>query len=203
MVARLLPFRFMILLVALLLFIDIGLYMMQKPIIKINRYGRKIRHETKKGIATKFIQLLLCVCLCYGCYAVSSASGFISSISGAKHNAIEYSVITLADSGLKSVEDLNEKTIGHLKLDDATEVSRLNQVLTKVMNDMAPGEYQPKTYSTIAKQVDALYDQKVDAIVIKEVERVSYKQQKKDFKKETKVIASYDVKIPAAKANTA
>lgn len=101
----------------------------------------------------------------------------------------DVSVIVKMDSSAENIQDLNggnfgiQKTIGRDVTDDA---------ISQIDNDL--GENIKTTeFDSHAAQVQALYDGKVDAIIVNEVYRTTIEETYPNFGTDTKVIASYTV----------
>ncbi len=134
--------------------------------------------------------LLVVVCgfvMVVGNLYLAQTSNFFESVTGITGGEVKntVSVITLADSDIEDVDDLDGATIGTLKSinTDGTKKSTTDLHL----NDI---EFTTKKYKSVEKQVSALYSGKVDAIILNETYRATVQdiEEYADFNNETKVV---------------
>lgn len=116
-------------------------------------------------------------------YQTKSFFSSVTSNSGNVKNVV--SVITLKSSNIEDVEDLNGKIIGSLKKIDKNGTKKSKKDL-KSKNVT----YTSKTYDSVQKEVKALYNKKVDAIILNEAYRSNVEdiEDYSDFSQKTKTV---------------
>ena len=199
---KLLPFKFYLVLLILLLLSIAILYALQRMKVVKTKSGRRVRINTQQGIYAKIVQCVLCVFLLIGNIYVISAVGFLGSITGGNKSVLKYSAIVLKDDSAQKVKDLAGYKFGYLKSEDAAENVNVNEVLTKIGNTTNEN-IKPKKYSDIETTINKLYNSKVKCIIINETDRKTYKKTQSDFEDQTRVIETFEIQIPNAKANKA
>lgn len=195
---KFLPLKYYIIVVIILLVLPFLFYRLERG---KRRYedGKSHHKDTPATITAKFFHVLLCAVLVFANYYVIITNGFINSISNKTSANVKYSVITLKEDEAVSINDTSGYTFGYLTSSNTTETNRLNQIVTKVNNDLnTTVEISAKdSYKNI---LSALYEGDVGAIIINETDRDNYIKVKPKFNKETKVIKNYYIKIATSKA---
>lgn len=163
---------------------------------------RKIKKglSSKRGLVTKIISLLVSIVLVAGCAYISRGNKFIKNVSNATGQEYVISVITLKDSEIKKVKDLDaSKKIGvSYEKDTVTIAEALKDLDTEI------GDHKYEKSDNYASLADALYEGKVDAIVVGEQYRTMLQTNHESFNDETKVIKSfaYDAKMEVTTKQT-
>ncbi len=143
--------------------------------------------KTWKKVIMSLLVIVVSATMTVGNAYLMQTSNFFEEVTGVTGGEIKntVSVITLKDSKIEDVKDLEGQTVGYLKdiNTDGTKKSltdiRLNEI-----------EFNTKKYKSVTKEVEALYNNKVDAIILNE----SYRPNVQDmesyaaFNDETKVV---------------
>ncbi len=120
--------------------------------------------SSKRGIVTKIISLLTSIILIAGCTYISRGNNFIENVSNATGQEYVVSVISLKNGKITKLKDLDSsKKIGvSYEKDTVTIAEALKDLDTEI------GDHEYTKYDNYASLADALYEGKVDAIVVGE-----------------------------------
>ena len=185
---EMLPIKFFIPLIIIIVLIFLGLYVGQK------------NHDEKpvKSSIYKIISLLVSIAMIFGTLKVMQGSDVLDMITGANSQTIQMSVIVLKDSDDTTVYDLEGKIFGACSSSDP-----INTNKTKAMIEDEIDTITLEDYDSLANTVKALYDSEIDAMILKEMERDLIDESYEGFDDKTKVIKTYEIKIASAEANSA
>jgi LCP family protein required for cell wall assembly len=172
-----LPFKYFMLILAVLIFIPGTLILLMLK--------KKIKPIIKK-IASAFsiiIILILSVLLFY----INKTFKFLDNLIETGYTIENYSVIVMQNSEYENIDDIKDKKLGVYK----SEQSHINEALDKLDEVVTLEKIESENYE---KLVDELYNNETDAIIIEESYRELIEESKKEFSKETKVIYNIEVK---------
>ena len=143
--------------------------------------------SSKRGIVTKIISLLISIILIAGCTYISRGNNFIENVSNATGQEYVVSVISLKNGKITKLKDLDSsKKIGvSYEKDTVTIAEALKDLDTEI------GDHEYTKYDNYASLADALYEGKVDAIVVGEQYRTMLQTNHEEFNDVTKVLKSY------------
>lgn len=143
--------------------------------------------SSKRGIVTKIISLLTSIILIAGCTYISRGNNFIENVSNATGQEYVVSVISLKNGKITKLKDLDSsKKIGvSYEKDTVTIAEALKDLDTEI------GDHEYTKYDNYASLADALYEGKVDAIVVGEQYRTMLQINHEEFNDVTKVLKSY------------
>lgn len=145
------------------------------------------------GIMTKILSLVMTIVLITGCVYLNVTKGALEKMSGEDTTTSKVSIYVLKDSTVNELKDLNNKTCG--KIEDVN-----NHTTELMMNEIKKGssvKLTYKDYSGITDVADALYDKKVDAVLLDEahVGVISQMEGYEDFENKTRVIFSKEFEM--------
>lgn len=180
----LVPLKFLIpITVGLCVLIIIFFFIMKSGQKKIDQGLR-----SKRSIITKIISLLMSILLMLASSYVVRSNDFFNTVSEATTQKYLVSVITMKDSNVTKLKDLDGKEFGYSYQHDTTTV-------TKAIADMEEdiGEQKNKQkYDEYKDLADALYDGEVDAIIVGQEYKSMLEANHESFDDDTKIIKSYE-----------
>ncbi len=133
--------------------------------------------------------VVLTVVMLLSSVQVSKISNLIESATGADSKLHTVNVLVMNESKFQTVKDMNsDDKVGANLLADA---KHINNAL-KQMEDTDKLKVTPKEYSNYFDLVAALYDGKLDAIILNQAYIPLITEVKENFEKEVRVIASYE-----------
>lgn len=171
---KVLPMRYLIVIGSFLAVLALLVYLVAKPGPIVSR---KVQ---KRPLAGKIISVIISIFLIIGCVFIQSGKAAYNKVTS-EYDYVTYSLVVRKNSKYKKMDDLLKKTVGYnpngTKINEA-----LNRLSKKVSN------YGVSELYGVEAIVDALYDKKVDAILINEGSRDLVTDYKKNFDKDTRVI---------------
>lgn len=171
---KVLPMRYLIVIGSFLAVLALLVYLVAKPGPIVSR---KVQ---KRPLAGKIISVIISIFLIIGCIFIQSGKAAYNKVTS-EYDYVTYSLVVRKNSKYKKMDDLLKKTVGYnpngTKINEA-----LNRLSKKVSN------YGVSELYGVEAIVDALYDKKVDAILINEGSRDLVTDYKKNFDKDTRVI---------------
>ena len=171
---KVLPIRYLIVIGSFLAVLALLVYLVAKPGPIVSR---KVQ---KRPLAGKIISVIISIFLIIGCIFIQSGKAAYNKVTS-EYDYVTYSLVVRKNSKYKKMNDLLKKTVGYnpngTKINEA-----LNRLSKKVSN------YGVSELYGVEAIVDALYDKKVDAILINEGSRDLVTDYKKNFDKDTRVI---------------
>lgn len=141
--------------------------------------------KTKKNvlkISFFVISLLIMIACSVGIYYSNSTINFIDNIGNSKENYDYYYVIVMKDSKYTKLNDLNGEKIG-----------QINDLSQDVI-DKIDIKYEKNGYDSTNELVNALYDEKVSAIIISDIGEYLIENEDKDFTKKVRIIKTISIK---------
>lgn len=164
----------------------------------IYRGQRNPRKHPIKSTIFKIISLIITICLIFGCIYISKGSSLIDIISGADIQIIEVSVVVNDDSSYEEIDDLKNQSFSCCLATDETSMSKTQGLIE---DDI--GEFTLNDYSTTVLSANALLDEEVEAMILKEIDRDSLNDTIEEFDDETRVVKTYQLIVSTATANSA
>ena len=143
--------------------------------------------DIKKIVFIGISSLLTSIILIAGCTYISRGNNFIENVSNATGQEYVVSVISLKNGKITKLKDLDSsKKIGvSYEKDTVTIAEALKDLDTEI------GDHEYTKYDNYASLADALYEGKVDAIVVGEQYRTMLQTNHEEFNDVTKVLKSY------------
>lgn len=185
---KMLPIKFFIPLMVIVVLIIVGLYAGQKD----------PEEKPIKSAIYKILSLLVSIAMVFGTIQIMRGNNVLDMITGANTQVIQMSVVTLENSSVSEIEDLKDEILGACSASDAINVNK-----TKAAIEEETGTITLKDFNSLNETAKALYNGDIEAMILKEMERETLEESYKDFEDKTKVIKTYELKIPSAKANSA
>lgn len=148
--------------------------------------ARKKRKENKptRLIVSKVISALLSLFLVVTSVFIVRGDDFINNISGSRIQTRVIALYSLKDSNIKKLSDVKKDRIGvQYKVGKET----IND-FQDALEDEAGKEYSYKEYDDYIELSDALYDGKIDAIILDQAYLVQAENKHEDFNTETRVL---------------
>ena len=119
---------------------------------------------TIKNVLGGFISLLLIVTMVVGINYELNTIDFFKQFGFNEYKTENYGIYVLKDSNYENVNDLENKSIGHLEL---KKYAGLNKMIDKVTKKI---EFKSKTYDDIYSMVSDLIGEKIDGIILEEAQ---------------------------------
>lgn len=185
---NMLPIKFFIPLMVIVVLVFLGLYIGQK----------KPEDRPIKTAIYKIISLLVSIAMIFGSLKVMQGSNVLDLITGANSQVIQMSVIVLKDNNVNNIKDLKDSIFGACSASDEINTNKAKTLIEDEINTIILEDYV-----TLADTVKALYNGEIDAMILKEMERDSIGESYEGFDDRTKVIKTYEIKIASATANSA
>lgn len=182
------PLKYLLPLMVILLIIFIILYRGQK----------KTESNIIKAKIYKIISLIVSIALIFSGMKITEGSNVLDAITGASTQTIEMSVIALNTSSYNEMKDLDDAIFGECSTNDQVNMNKVN-----VMIEEDIGEFDIEDYDSLSLLAKALYNSNIDVMVLKETDRETVKESYEEFDDNTKIIYTYKILIPTAKANSA
>lgn len=123
-------------------------------------------------------------------YKTHSAFGAMTNV-GKDVSVI--SVVVLKDSKIKKIDDLKNKSMGLVKLGD----TKVQKEALKEFNKDTDNTVDIMEYNSYKKYLDALFDNKVDAVLLNEGSRGLVEDLVSNFENKTRVIKEYKIETEA------
>ncbi len=183
-----LPLKYFIPLIVLVFFITFLLYRLSK-----DKYGR----QPVKVAIMKLINVILAIALIVASWSLMKGSNFISSITGGAEEIIEMDVVVLKDSLYDTIDDLKGQSFGA----NHGDAVNINKTETMIEDDI--GDITVTNYASNNELVEALMNQEMNAIIVKNVDLESFDSIEKDFNEKIKIVQKYEIKLPKVTANSA
>ena len=143
--------------------------------------------RSKRGAITKIISLLLSIVLMIGTTYIMRSESFFNNVTNVSTQKYLVSVITMKDNEKIKLEQFDGDKFGVSYQHDSTTIA-------KAISDMEDeiGEQEYTRYDEYSMLADALYEGKVDAIVVGQEYKSMLEANHENFDNETKVIKSYE-----------
>lgn len=177
LIVNVLPMKYTIPLIAILLFILIGMCFLQM--------GKRVNKVNK--ILGKVLIVALCVILGIGNWYLFATNSMFSNITGDNSQTAVVSVVVLKEGSINKIDDLKGMSVGYSQTSN-------QEVLKKAINDFKKDVKENtnlNAYNTYKELSDALYNSEISAIIMDEATRGMFEDEYSDFSKNTKVLKSY------------
>ncbi len=173
-----LPFKYILLLVPLLLLI-IGC-------LSFFLFHRRIKIKIK--IASMCISIFLVIVMFFGEFYLCKTLGFLDQLSAKNYKIETYHILVLKDSPIKETKDLNGKNMGY----NNTLSSGIEQALKNVENFSVK---KANLYEDMELLIQDLYQEKIDAIILEESYKSSLEKDMEDFSSKVYSIYDFEIKV--------
>ena len=107
-------------------------------------------------------------------------------------------VVVLKSSPYQSLNDLTELSFGANTTIDAININK-----TETLIEEEIGNIEIQSFTTHDETINALKNGTIKAMVIKSVDYETLDDVEKDFKENTRILKTFEIKIPSVKANSA
>lgn len=146
--------------------------------------------KNKASLAGRIICAILAVtCIIGTCFALrftDAFNDFLNRITEQKPEMKEYSVIVMNESDINELEQLNQKYVGFLKIDNM--VAEAEQHLQEIVN------VKTEFYDDVNTMADVLKNNVVNAIVL-ETDRLEMAKEETDVLDDTRVIGTFEIEL--------
>lgn len=186
---QVLPLRYYLLCMAIVLVILLLLYRLQKD--------KNDRHPIRVTIF-KFINIVVAVALVFATLKVMQGSDFLNAITGGSMQTIEMNVAVMKDSSYQVLSDLQGKAFGGNTKSDPIHI---NSAKTKIEEEI--NTIQVKDFSSDSDLLDALKTQKISAMIIASTQLQSLEEMESDLEGQLRIVKTIELKIPKVAANSA
>jgi LCP family protein required for cell wall assembly len=152
-------------------------------LLSFNKHLKKRTH-----IVVGTLCFILSAIFLFGLYYLNTTMNFMSKIMANNYQLENYYVYVLSDSDYKSINDLEDKTIGIPKISNDTyeeAYSNLNNLIS----------FTEENYQNIVTLGNDLLNKKVNAIFINETVLSFIKDEVEDFESKTRVLYTISVKV--------
>lgn len=166
----------------------------------VEAFGDRRKNQgksNKRGIVAKVLSLILSISLVFATSYMVRTNNFIDKIAQVRQQEYLVSVIVLKNSNIKKISDLSDKKVG---TSYQHEKDNLLKTVAKV-EEQAKGLKEEK-FDDYVKLADALYDKKVEAIIVGDEYRSMMETNHENFEGETRVVKSYKFKKTDGKTTT-
>lgn len=150
----------------------------------------------KMHIGGKIVSLLMCVVLAMGSYAMLRANSLISDITAADYKIDKMVVIVMKNDPAESLNDTESYKFGIQAVNEREKTDKA----IKEIEDQLDVTLTTVEYDGIDSQVQALYDGKVQAIVMNEGMRGIIEEHFETFSDDTKSLENIEIKTQVEKA---
>ncbi len=147
--------------------------------------------KKSRKIIALIVSFVLIPIYAYGAIGLGSVAGFFSAITGNEQQTVEFLVITRKDSPLKELPDLQGKTVGTYISEEPVYMAA-----RKKLADEVTVNYQ--TSPNITEMASSTLVGGFDATLMTKSNYDALKDQNKDFRKDTKKLYSFSVKMDEA-----
>ncbi len=147
--------------------------------------------KKSRKIIALIVSCVLIPIYAYGAIGLGSVAGFFSAITGNEQQTVEFLVITRKDSPLKELPDLQGKTVGTYISEEPVYMAA-----RKKLADEVTVNYQ--TSPNITEMASSTLVGGFDATLMTKSNYDALKDQNKDFRKDTKKLYSFSVKMDEA-----
>jgi LCP family protein required for cell wall assembly len=194
MVSKMLPTKYMILIMLFLLIINAGNVLVQVP----------RRRKLAGKLICAILSVILSAAMIFGMVALGSVQNALNKISGKLQQTTVIDVIVPANDPAQSIQDAKGYQFGVLKTMDS-------DMLTATKDDLSGkvGTVQTTPYTSITSLADALYAGEVDAILINDsfISMLTDLNGYKSFSTDTRILYQFNyvtnVSVTDPNANTA
>lgn len=145
------------------------------------------KEKSKKVVFGKFLSVFLSLVMLIGSLSIAKGDSVLGNITGANTQTHAMSTIVLKDGSIRTVKDLKDKTVGISTTLDTENTPKAVEDLNK------KAKVKTTEYSDLNTLAQALYDQKVDAIIMNESMRGMLEEKFPDFDSKTKVIHQLEI----------
>lgn len=175
-----LPLKFIIPIMVIILLVLIGMYFLQM--------GKRVNRVNK--VLGKVLIVALCFILGIGNWYLFVTSSMFSNITGDNSQITVVSVIVLKDSSFHKINDLYGRKTGYSKTSNQEVLNKAFVDYKKDLNE----DTDLSAYGTYKELADALYTSDISAILMDEGTRGMFEDEYGDFTSRTKVLKSYKYK---------
>lgn len=158
----------------------------------------KDNEHTIRTAFLKLIHILLSIVLVIASLYAMKGSDFLAAITGGSDQTIEMDVVVLKSSSYQSLEDLKGLSFGANTAMDAVNINK-----TETLIEDEIGDIEIQAYTTHGDAIDALKNGTIQAMVIKAVDYETLDDVEANFQDDTRVVETFEIKIPSVKANSA
>lgn len=180
MIVNILPLKYLIPIIIVLLLILIGMYFLQM--------GKKVNRINK--ILGKILIVALSGILGIGNWYLFATNSLFSNITGDNSQTIVISVVVMKKSSVNEISDLKGKEAGYSKTSNQ---AILNKAFKDFKSDLKD-DVVLNDFNTYKELADSLYNENISAIIMDEATRGMFEDEYGDFSSVTRVIKEYKYK---------
>lgn len=147
--------------------------------------------KKSRKIIALVVSFVLIPVFAYGAIGLGSVAGFFSAITGEEQQTMTFYVITRKDSPLKELKDVDGKTVGTYMNEEPVYMAARKKLTEDIAVDF-------QTSPNISEMASSTLVGGFDATLMTKSNYDALKDQDKDFRKGTKVLHSFDIKMDEA-----
>ena len=150
----------------------------------------------KMHVGGKIVSFLMCVVLAMGSYFMLRANSLIGQITGSDYKIDKMVVIVMKNDPAESLNDTASYKFG---IQSSIDRDKTDKAI-KEIEDQLDSTLKTEEYDGIDNQVQALYDGKVQAIILNEGMRTTIEEHFDTFSDDTKTLDNIEIKTQVEKA---
>lgn len=139
--------------------------------------------KSKRSLLTQILSLILSCVMLVGSFYVYKMGSVVDLLTAETFQQRAISVIVLKESTIRNEKQLPDHQVGYISAIDSETMNYTVEEIEKTVGHISLNDYKD-----FHELVDALYNQKVDAIILDEAFRSLVDQDKKNFDDDTRVI---------------
>ena len=133
------------------------------------------------------ISVILIILYSTICIYANNTINYINNITTIKYELVKYTVVTLKDSNISDIKDLNNKKIGFIKEDKY--IKKVSSTLNSKI------KYETIKNDEIGTLMGNLYENNIDAFVVNEAYMTILEESENEFLNNYKEVYSFDIKV--------
>lgn len=141
------------------------------------------KSKSKRSIITQILSFLLSCAMAVGSFYIYKMGSVVDLLTMETFQQRAISVIVMKDSQIRNEKQLPNHQVGYISTIDS---ETMNYTVNEI--DQSVGHIELTDYKDFDELMTALYNQKVDAIILDEAFRTLIDQDKKSFDDDTRVI---------------
>lgn len=178
-IVRIIPMKFILIAVVLMLLLAFILWWLQ--------FGKRVNNINQT--LGKILIVLFCALLIMGNLYVNKAGNTIGKIAGSNTETDSMSVIVMKDSSYNELSDLKTANFGANETTDKANIDETRKDIAEKIGN----EYSYQTFDSYEAEATALYEGKIDAMILNEAYRGLMENSHPKFDYETKVIYTFEI----------
>lgn len=178
-IVKIIPMKYILIAVVLMLLLALALWWLQfgKRVNKVNR------------ILGKILIVFFCALLIMGNLYLNKAGNTIGKIAGSDTETDSMSIIVMKDSNFNELTDLSNASFGANETTDKANIEETK----KDISEQIGNNYSYQSFDSYEAEATALYEGKIDAMILNEAYRGLMENSHPKFDDETKVIYTFEI----------